>query len=159
VKRSRGFTLIELMIVAAIIVILAVIAIPSYLSYTRKSRRSAAESSLQQIALLEERYRADNSGYLSATSSSWPSSLGCNPNSSSCGSLSSYYTFEVTATAASTTSSTSTPAIYVATATAKGVQLKDKSQGVTCSPLTYGLAWNTSVLSTTKGPDAVCWAK
>ncbi|MEO7152883.1 MAG: prepilin-type N-terminal cleavage/methylation domain-containing protein, partial [Burkholderiaceae bacterium] len=38
--RSRGFTLIELMIVVAIVSILAAIAVPSYQDYVRKGRRA-----------------------------------------------------------------------------------------------------------------------
>ena len=152
-KTSRGFTLIELMIVAAIIALLAIIAIPTYLSYTRQSRRSAAEAALQQIGLREERYRADNTSYLASSSANWPT-LGGDPSGT-------YYTYQVTVTApaAATSSASATPALYTATATAQGDQTKDKSQGVACSPLTYGIAWNssTSAVTTTKGPDSVCW--
>src|SRR4051812_10796503 len=102
VKHNRGFTLIELMIVVAVLAIIAAIAIPTYFSQVRKSRRSAAEGALQQIALLEERYRADNSGYLTASSGTW-TTLGGDPSGT-------YYTYTVTATAATST----TPAYYSA---------------------------------------------
>ena len=39
-KESRGFTLIELMIVVAVVAILAAVAYPSYLDYVRKARRA-----------------------------------------------------------------------------------------------------------------------
>ncbi|MBB5347677.1 prepilin-type N-terminal cleavage/methylation domain-containing protein [Desulfoprunum benzoelyticum] len=49
-RNQKGFTLIELMIVIAIIGILAAIAIPNYISYRDKSFCSAAESDAQAVA-------------------------------------------------------------------------------------------------------------
>ena len=49
-RNQKGFTLIELMIVIAIIGILAAIAIPNYISYRDKSFCSAAESDTQAVA-------------------------------------------------------------------------------------------------------------
>jgi type IV pilus assembly protein PilA len=49
-NNSKGFTLIELMIVIAIIGILAAIAIPNFIAYRNKSFCSAAESDANQIA-------------------------------------------------------------------------------------------------------------
>ncbi len=61
----RGFTLIELMIVIVVIAILAAIAIPNYQDYLVRSRRTAAEAAMQDVAGLQERYRLDNRAYAS----------------------------------------------------------------------------------------------
>ncbi|WP_425479074.1 type IV pilin protein [Pseudoxanthomonas spadix] len=61
-----GFTLIELMIVVAIIAILAAIALASYQSQVVKSRRAAAASCLQQGAQFMERYYTINLSYANA---------------------------------------------------------------------------------------------
>jgi type IV pilus assembly protein PilE len=49
-SRSKGFTLVELMIVVAIVAILAAIAYPSYSAYVQRSRRAQAKADLTQIA-------------------------------------------------------------------------------------------------------------
>lgn len=60
---EKGFTLIELMIVVAIVAILASIAIPSYRSYVLRAGRVEAMSALTTIAALQERHRLDHNGY------------------------------------------------------------------------------------------------
>ncbi|WP_396269784.1 type IV pilin protein [Ideonella sp.] len=56
--RPKGFTLIELMIVVAIVGILATVAFPSFNSYLVKSRRAEAKAMLQQVAMWMERNQA-----------------------------------------------------------------------------------------------------
>jgi len=62
VKR-RGFTLIELMVVIAIIIILAAIAIPNYLSMTKRAKRSRVASDFAALATALETYRTDWNAY------------------------------------------------------------------------------------------------
>lgn len=63
IRENHGFTLVELMIVIAVIGILAAIAIPSYLGIQRKSARSEAKANLQAIALALEGFMAENNRY------------------------------------------------------------------------------------------------
>jgi len=63
---SGGFTLLELMIVVAIIAILAAIAIPIYQDQVAKARRTDAEGALSSFANAMERYYTENSTYLGA---------------------------------------------------------------------------------------------
>lgn len=62
-SRRRGFTLIELMVVLAIVAILTAIAIPSYSVYVRKAERKAAMAALQGLAQSMERFYAQNNTY------------------------------------------------------------------------------------------------
>ncbi|WP_460878779.1 type IV pilin protein [Rhodanobacter koreensis] len=62
-RKLAGFTLIELMIVAAIVAILAAIAIPSYQKQIMKSRRASAKTALLDLASREEKYYATNNNY------------------------------------------------------------------------------------------------
>ena len=53
----KGFTLVEIMIVVAIIAILAAVAIPNFVKYRRNSMASACVSNLKQIQAACEQYR------------------------------------------------------------------------------------------------------
>lgn len=65
--KANGFTLIELMIVIAIVAILVMIAIPSYEKFITKSRRVDGQSSLMDLAVHMERYFTQNNTYTGAT--------------------------------------------------------------------------------------------
>jgi len=62
-KAQRGVTLIELMVVAAIVALLAAIAYPSYTRYIIKSKRSVAQSALLQVADRQQQFFMDNKTY------------------------------------------------------------------------------------------------
>jgi type IV pilus assembly protein PilA len=62
-RKEKGFTLIELMIVVAIIGILAAIAIPNFLRFQAKSRQAEAKTNLGGLFTSEESYRAEFSAY------------------------------------------------------------------------------------------------
>ncbi len=66
---ARGMTLIELMIVVALLAILGSIAVPSYQSYVMKARRADARGALTNAAQMLERHATENAGagYSSAT--------------------------------------------------------------------------------------------
>ena len=63
-KGQKGFTLIELMIVVAIIGILAAIAIPNFLTYQMKSRQAEAKTNLQAIKTSEVAFQAERGCYI-----------------------------------------------------------------------------------------------
>ena len=54
--KSKGFTLIEIMIVVAIIGVLGAVAIPLYNGYTNRAKRVEAEEQLMTLAAAEEDY-------------------------------------------------------------------------------------------------------
>lgn len=60
---SSGFTLIELMITVAIVAILASIALPSYQQYIVRSKRSAAQAQMMDIANRQQQYLIANRNY------------------------------------------------------------------------------------------------
>lgn len=106
INRGKGFTLIELMVVVAIIGIISAIAFPSYDSYMKKSRRADAKVALSTIADRQERSYLQNNTYsstLTAISMSAVSDEG-------------YYALSI---------DSGTAASFKATATAQGAQLSD----------------------------------
>lgn len=120
--REPGFTMIELMIVLAVVAILAALAYPAYNSQIRQGRRADAQQELMDLALRQEKYRANNVTYASCedlfgAGNSCPGV----PGSDNWG-----YTIDITANSATG---------YTLEATATGDQTKDKRGGQSCSTL------------------------
>ena len=84
-KLQQGFTLIELMIVVAVIGVLAAIALPQYQNYVKKSQLGAALSTVAALKVNVEDYIATNGAFPSVQSDAMGTELGA--SSTSLGSL------------------------------------------------------------------------
>ena len=60
---TRGFTIIELMIVLGVLAVLVALAYPSYIDYVRKARRGEAQQLLMNWAINQEIWRSNNPTY------------------------------------------------------------------------------------------------
>jgi len=118
-REAAAFTLVELLIVIAIVGILSAIAFPSYKNYVMRGRRSAAENLVMEIASKEQQYILDArqyTGTIGATGlnipsrDDWTCAATCTNN---------YYTVMVVP------DNTATPPNFAITATAQGSQLSD----------------------------------
>ncbi|HJR13681.1 MAG TPA: type IV pilin protein [Rhodanobacteraceae bacterium] len=140
-QRKRGFTLIELMIVVAIIAILAAIAVPWWGRYTYRARRADGQNLLMHIAQAEERYYTDYNYY--------PLSAGSLGYAGTPTSEHGYYTVTLAASPAASAGQG-----YVATAAPKGPQTND-----VCGPLSIDSTGQKlpSAASTGRYSNGSCW--
>lgn len=66
-RPTTGFTLIELMVVVAIIAIISAIAIPAYQGYVRESQYGVMRTNLNSLRIFLEDYQIDNGSYVNAS--------------------------------------------------------------------------------------------
>lgn len=116
-RSAKGFTLIEVMIVVAILGILGAIALPAYSKYVLRGKRVAAQSQMMDIANREEQFLLANRSYankatLVSNGYVLPADVAAN------------YTYDVTV-------GTDGPPGYVITLTATGAQTGDGNLSLT----------------------------
>jgi len=102
-KQQKGFTLIELMVVVAIVGILVAVALPSYQDYVIRSKRADATGALMAATNAMERWRANNFSYAGAAVGTTFST-----NVPSDGSATAYYTLALSNLTATTYTITAT---------------------------------------------------
>jgi type IV pilus assembly protein PilE len=144
-QKSDGFTLIELMIVVAIIGILAAIALPSYQDYVRKSRRTDATVAISKIQQAQEKWRANNTSYTTTLSDLGATSATENG----------YYTISLGKDGATCTGTADgTKYCIKAVAVTGKSQTADKAGSQDCSTLYMHISAGNAT-----GTPAACWAK
>jgi type IV pilus assembly protein PilE len=146
-RRQRGFTLIELMVVVAIVALLAAVGLPSYQNYVLKSNRSVAKTKLLELAARQEQYFSDNKVYTNNLQllgvAASPMSVDSRGSWVAVGSATQRYTIS----AAISNGGMS----FTLTADTAGEQTKDDSNCATLTLTETGLRGGTGALA------AACW--
>lgn len=144
-KKTRGFTLLELMVVVAIIAILASLAFPAYIRYGQRARRVDGKELLMRVAAAQERYYTNFNRY-AVNPLTAATSLGLNSLLSERG----YYTITSANGATGNTQS------YVLTATpvAGGAQAADQCGALTVNNTGVKTPIATAMPQNSNGP---CW--
>ena len=145
-KKNKGFTLIELMIVVAVVAILAAVAYPSYQDSVQKTRRADAKAALERAAGLQERFFTENNSY------AFPADIGKVGGASS---TEGYYTITLANTDLAGTSCVSGgyAPCFLFTATATGVQTKDTD----CDKFTLDEKGVRAAKTKGGAVNAACW--
>jgi len=86
-KKLAGFTLIELMIVVAIIGILAAVAIPAFLEYMKKSRSTEAGEQLNAIGKKQKTIYGERSSFTTLNGARLPANVPVAPGKDCCGGM------------------------------------------------------------------------
>lgn len=134
IRSSRGFTLVEILIVVAIVGILAAIALPAYTSYIAKGKRAEARSALLEGAqYLERQYSATNQ----YSDSTFPARLQTAPPGAAGASVN----YNITVTVANNTSYTMTAAPVAADACGSLVLTHTGAKSRTGTELTDAECW------------------
>lgn len=119
-KRTRGVTLIELMIVIVVVAILASIAVPSYRNYILRTNRTEGRAALLRVQVAQEKFFLQNNTYTTNLTAAPPTGLGVGTTTPE-----GHYAITVVAGAGGITTS------YLATATAAGGQTQDTAACLT----------------------------
>ena len=135
-RKTHGFTLIELMVVIAIVAIIAAIAVPAFGDQMRKSRRADAARGLSELQLRQERWRASHAMYI-GTNSTLADTTAFGPVP-----ISDHYVFDFDSAASGTS--------FTVKATAKGAQLTDTA----CTPMRIQVSAGAVVKTPASGR---CW--
>jgi type IV pilus assembly protein PilE len=151
-QTQSGFTLVELMIVVAIVGILASIAVPSYQESVRKSRRADAKGALMGLANAMERHFTETNSYCDAGGADGGDSCGIANNDFGTPSVytpssetDTYYDFTINADI--------TPSSYTISATPAGVQADDN-----CGTLTLTNTGQKDIADADPGVTKTdCW--
>jgi prepilin-type N-terminal cleavage/methylation domain-containing protein len=137
-KSSRGFSLIELLIVVAIILIIAAIAIPNLLRSRIAANQASAVGSLRTLNTAEVTYSVTyNTGYTPTLGDLGPPAAGSTPVATAAGLVDSVLAGSAAGTATATTSSKS-GYTFVYTAGATDTTGRVNTYSITATPVTVG---------------------
>lgn len=128
-QRTKGFTLVEVMIVVVVIGILASIAYPSYTEYVFKARRADGQAALMEAELAQQKRRAAGLGFEAVSADPSPDE---------------FYSVVVTVSGNG----------FTATATPQG-----KQAGDSCGNLLIVNDGTSSKYEASGGDNAKCWGR